>query len=149
MKDNEAKVYVPSPQKRREQQIEQEQLNAEIRKKAQDMLLTTTHMLDGYKIVRYIDIIAEDVVFKAALSDQINNLLDNFVDLLSFSEKKLSGNYSLMFKAKEYVKNKLIYDAVQLGANAIIGIDYETNVGNGTYATVSMNGTAVVVEKIA
>ncbi len=117
----------------------------ELTNRIDNMLLSTTNTLDGYVVKRYIDVINADVLFKASFGDQIVNFFNTVIDIFSFSEKELTSNADILSKANEYVRKKLIYKAAKAGANAVIGIDFETNISDTSYARVSMNGTAVYV----
>lgn len=128
-------------------QIEKEEEETQIRSK--DMILSTTPSLEGYSIEKYIDVISEDIIFKSFWSDAIVNSLVSILDSISVSEGELSGEYSNIQRAKEYVRKKLVLRAAKLGANAIVGIDFETNISGSSLAKVSMNGTAVVVRKLS
>ncbi len=122
--------------------------NNELMKKAEGMIISTTPFLDGYRITRYINIVSEDVIFKASLSDKLSNSFDNMVDNFSFSEKELTGNSNILSKAKYYVIKKIRYKAAELGANAIVGVDIQSTTSSTSYAQVSINGTAVVIERV-
>lgn len=111
------------------------------------MILSTTPSLEGYVIEKYIDVIAEDIVLKGDIFDRLSNNINDMFDSLNFSESEYSGTANMMYRAREYVREKLIYRALDLGANAIVGIDFETSISNASIAKVSMNGTAVYVRK--
>ena len=125
-----------------------ERERAETIERCNNMILSTTPSLDGYVIERYIDVISEDVIFKTSAGDAIVNGISNIVDSFSFSAKEISGDSNTMQRAKKYVREKMIMHAAQIGANAIVGIDFETNVATSAMARVSMNGTAVFVRRL-
>lgn len=50
---------------------------------------------------------------------------------------------------KKGILDDLKTQAVKLGANAIIGLDFETTLPGGTVIMVSVSGTAVMIEKIS
>lgn len=57
-----------------------------------------------------------------------------------------SGSYEKVLRqAKEKAINEMVADAVSVGANAIVGIDfdYETIGANGSMIMVAASGTAV------
>lgn len=114
-----------------------------------NMLISTTSSLDGYRVIKYIDVIYSEVVYKLSLSKSFSVALNNMVDSFKiFSNTELSGTSSLIREAKDYVKQDLIQKAASLGANGIIGIDIESTVGSDGMAKVSINGTAVLIGKI-
>jgi len=51
-------------------------------------------------------------------------------------------------EAKEIVQDKLIVKAIEFGANALIGVDFDMMSLGNNVLVVSVNGTAVKVEKI-
>ena len=113
-------------------------------------LLTTTNTFEGYSILEYKDVISEEVIFATKLISQFKNKLNDFLDSFGafFEDTELSGTSTAILKAKEYVKEKLKAKAKSIGANAIVGIDYETSLGTSdTNIRVSINGTAVVIKK--
>jgi|GEM_PF-4823649 len=116
------------------------------------VILSTTHSLEGYSIIEYKDVISEEVVFANKLISQFKNMVNDFfsaVDSL-FYDTELSGTSVAILKAKEYVKDKLRAKAASIGANAVVGIDFETSIGaSSTNIRVSINGTAVIVKKLA
>ena len=121
------------------------------KEKASKILLSTTPSIDGYKVVKYIDIISEEVLFNTGLLNKFVNSVSDLVDSLTvFSEKELSGSTDVLKRSKDYVKEKLKFEAAYLGANAVIGVDMETSFGTGSTSAVrvSINGTAVKLAKI-
>lgn len=111
-----------------------------------NMLLSTTHTLDGYIITEYIDIISSEVVYKVSFPRALSQMLTDTVDNWKiFSNNELRGTTALIQEAKDYVKNDLIEKAKDLGANAVVGIDIETSISNDGVAKASINGTAVKI----
>ena len=112
------------------------------------IILTTSSHFDGYRVTKYIDIICEEVVFKNSF---INRLSAGFEDLgnrLTFSETELSGSSDLIARARIYVKDKFIHKLVSIGANAALGIDFESSIGS-EIVRVAIFGPAVHIEKIS
>lgn len=111
-----------------------------------NILLSTTHTLDGYIITQYIDIISSEVVYKVSFPRALSQMLTDTVDNWKiFSNNELRGTTALIQEAKDYVKNDLIEKAKDLGANAVVGIDIETSISNDGVAKASINGTAVKI----
>lgn len=130
----------------RQQRIEFERA---VEQNMANMLLSTTPSLDGYRIVKYIDIVYSEAIYKLSLSKAFSNMISDTIDSFRiFSNNELSGTSSLIQEAKDYVKNDLVKKAASLGANAIVGIDIESSVGSDGVAKASINGTAVIIEKI-
>lgn len=106
------------------------------------MLITTTPSVEGRKIVRYCGVIAGEAILGANL----------FKDLFA-GIRDLVGGRSATYErelqnAREIAMHELSERAVQLGANAIVGVDldYEVLGQNNGMLMVSVSGTAVVVE---
>lgn len=114
---------------------------------SKNIILSTTHTIDGYHIVKYLDVISAEAVYKLSLGKTLSNMLnDTFDSMRIFSNNELSGSTQLIQEAKDYVKNELIKKAKEIGANAIVGIDIESSVGADGMAKASINGTAVIIE---
>ena len=65
----------------------------------------------------------------------------------SFTGEELNAIDERISNIKNCAKNELIRKAVKLGANSVIAIDYETILTGIDVVMVSINGTAVRVEK--
>ncbi len=106
------------------------------------MILTTTHTLEGKRIVKYLGVITGEVIIGA------NILKDLFASITDIVGGR-SGSYEGVLKeAKTSALNELRENARLLGANAVIGIDldYETLGSGGSMLMVSASGTAVFYE---
>ena len=106
------------------------------------MLHTTTSTIDGKKITNYIGVISSDVIIGAnVFSDILAGIRDIVGGRSASYEKKFA-------EGKEMALKELEARAVQLGANAIVGIDFdfETVGGKGSMLMISVSGTAVVLE---
>ena len=111
------------------------------------LLLTTGPGFDGYKVVKYLDIISAEIVFKNSFMNILSAGFDDFVSSFSFREREMSGVGRLIDNAKTYVMGRFREKAVNLGANAVLGIDFETTFGSDV-VKVSVNGTAVCIDPI-
>lgn len=113
-----------------------------------NMILSTTPTLDGYKIVKYIDVLYSEALYKVSFGKALSSALSNTVDSFKiFSDTELSGTTKIIQEAKDYVKQDLMKKAAILGANAIVGIDIESSYSSDGIAKASINGTAVTIEK--
>ena len=112
-----------------------------------NLMLTTGSHFDGYKVAKYIDIISCEIIFKNSFLNSLSAGIEDFFNVLSFREKEMSGAMELIARAKKYVMEKFRTKAVEVGANAVLGIDFETTFGSDI-AKISINGTAVVVDKL-
>ena len=111
-----------------------------------NLLLTTGSVFEGYRVVKYIDIISCEIIFKNAFIKSLSSDIKDVFNALSFQEKEMSGAMELIDHAKKYVMKKFRAKAVEIGANAVLGIDFETTFGSDI-VKISLNGTAVVVDK--
>ena len=139
--EEERKIKIENERAENEQRIKEEQ------ERERNFLMTTSNNFDGYVVERYIDIVCEDVIFKNSLKDRLSASLDNFVTALNFNETEYSGSSELIRNAREYVVKKIKNRAVKMGANAMLGIDFETSFGSAV-VRVAVSGTAVLVKKI-
>jgi len=111
-----------------------------------DFLISTTHILDGYQIAEYIDVVFEESIFGISISTGIKGIGDMFK---GWTGERLNAISDRIEEVKAEVKVNLIQKAKKLGANALVGVDIETtrNLNDGTIG-VSMSGTAVVARKV-
>jgi uncharacterized protein YbjQ (UPF0145 family) len=103
------------------------------------MILSTTHSIEGKKIIRYAGIVSGEAILGA------NIFRDIFASIRDIVGGR-SGSYEQALReAKNIAMEEMKEQAKALGANAVIGIDldYET-INNMLMVTAS--GTAVVFE---
>jgi len=105
------------------------------------MLVTTTDLLDGRKIVEYYGICTGEAVCGANL----------FRDMFAGIRDIVGGRSGSYEKVLREGKNAAIEDmcaqAAEMGANAVIGvdIDYEVVGEKGSMLMVAVSGTAVKI----
>jgi uncharacterized protein YbjQ (UPF0145 family) len=105
------------------------------------MLVTTTPVLDGKRVVRYLGLVSGEAILGA------NVFRDLFAGIRDIVGGRSAAYEKELRKAKDIALAEMQEQAMAMGANAVIGVDldYET-VGNGTMLMVSASGTAVVTE---
>ncbi len=106
------------------------------------MIYTTTNSIEGKKIVGYLGIVNANVIIGANIfSDIFASVRDIVGGRSATYEKKLA-------EGKKIAMNELETEALGLGSNAIIGIDfdYETVGGKGSMLMINVSGTAVKIE---
>lgn len=113
----------------------------------EELLLTTGSTFEGYKVVKYLNIISCEIIFKNSFLKSLTAGIEDFINALSFREKEMSGAMELIERAKEHVMLQFRKKAVAAGANAVLGIDFETSFG-AEIVKISVNGTAVIVDKL-
>ena len=105
------------------------------------VIKTTTPTIEGKPIRRYLGVVTGEAVLGANLfKDMFANIRDIVGGRSAAYERELD-------KARQVAFEEITEQAVELGANAIVGIDidYETVGGQGSMMMVSVSGTAVVV----
>jgi len=108
------------------------------------VLVTTTHSIEGRRIVAYKGLAGGDAILGA------NMFRDFFAGIRDILGGR-SGSYEkVLRKAKQEAIDDMIEQAREMGANAVVGVDldYETIQiqEGGQMLMVSASGTAVVLE---
>ena len=103
------------------------------------MILTTTPTIEGHPIRNYIGVVNSETIIGA-------NFVKDFKASLTDLFGGRSGTYERTLReAKDTALAELQQRAMAIGANGIVGIDfdYETIGANGSMLMVSCSGTAV------
>lgn len=106
------------------------------------MIHTTTNIIEGKKVTAYRGVITADVIIGAnIISDIFAGIRDIVGGRSATYEKKFAEGKAMALKELEE-------QAAALGANAIVGIDFdfETIGSGGSMLMISVSGTAVTVE---
>ena len=104
--------------------------------------MTTTPSIEGKKISHYYGIVVGEAIMGA------NIFKDLFASIRDIVGGR-SGSYEAeLTKARQLAFGELQQEALNMGANAIVGIDldYEVVGDKGSMLMVSISGTAVFVE---
>ena len=133
--------------KKKDEEENKKRKEEEIKKKEEELeriMMTTGPSFEGYVITEYKGIIFDETITGVGLKTAVKGLGDVFA---SFTGEQM---YALSERINE-LKRELIYrlkeKAVNAGANAIIGIDFENSIPVGSVIMVTAHGTAVVIEK--
>ena len=118
-----------------------EQLEATVK----DMLLTTGNTFQGYKILKYVDVYFDEIVFGLGFAKGIAASFENIGAAFSGGEATVATDR--LNEIKSLLKKRMMQKAAENGANALLGIDFESS-GIGDLMMVSMTATAVVIEPI-
>lgn len=105
------------------------------------MILSTTPTIEGHPIRNYIGIVTSETIIGANF---IKDLKASITDIFGGR----SGSYeSTLREAKDTSLAELQQRAATMGANAVVGIDfdYETIGNAGSMLMVSCSGTAVII----
>ena len=103
------------------------------------MLLTTTSVIDGKKIVNYHGLVSGEAILGA------NIFRDLFAGIRDIVGGRSAAYEKELRRAKDLAIEEMTIQAQASGANAVIGIDldYETVGQGGSMLMVSASGTAV------
>lgn len=107
------------------------------------MLVTTTAVLEGRRITRYMGLVSGEAIMG------VNIAKDLFAGLRDIVGGR-SGSYEQeLNKAKEIAIGEMVQQAESFGANAVIGVDldFETVGQGGSMLMVAASGTAVFYEE--
>ena len=105
-----------------------------------EILLTTTPSVSGYKIKRVLGIVH-------GMTARTRGMGGKFLaSIQSVFGGEVSAFTKELEKAKREALERMVQEAVKLGANAVIGIDLETTEVFEAVVLVSAHGTAVELE---
>ncbi len=109
------------------------------------IIITTTPSLDGYRIVKVVDVISAECVFG------MNIFKDFFTGLTDFFGGRSETSQKVLREAREKCIHELRTEAHRIGANAVIGVDLDYSEFSGQGKSMLFlvaSGTAVTLEKI-
>ena len=104
------------------------------------MLLTTTSVLEGKSVSRYLGVVTGEAIIGA------NVFRDLFASVRDIVGGRSATYEKGLAEARQVAMKEMEARAAELGANAVIGIDldYEVLGQNNGMLMVSVSGTAVV-----
>jgi uncharacterized protein YbjQ (UPF0145 family) len=105
------------------------------------MILTTTPNIDGHRITEYLGVVTGEAILGT-------NFVRDFFARVRDVVGGRSGSYEKeLARARETAFREIQEEALEIGANAIVGIDldYEVIGENGSMLMVSISGTAVTI----
>ncbi len=109
------------------------------------MLIITTPMIEGKKIVKYLGLVSGEAILGA------NIFKDFFAGIRDIVGGRSAAYEKELRRAKDIAIDEMKEEAKSLGGNAVVGVDldYETiSIGQaGGMLMVSASGTAVVYEE--
>ncbi len=105
------------------------------------MLLTTTPVIEGSPIREYRGVVTGEVIVGA------NFVKDFMANLRDFFGGRSGAYEDVLREAKDSALKEMEKRAQRLGANAVVGIDfdYEAIGASGSMLMVACSGTAVVI----
>lgn len=110
-----------------------------------ELIATTGSTVDGYRIVKYVDPVFDSKLVGIGIKTNLKGIGDIFASWTGNEFYALSSRISeLKLQAIESLKSK----AISKGANALIGISFETTLPGNSGIMVCVNATAVIIQKI-
>ena len=105
------------------------------------MILTTTPTIEGYPVRQYLGVVTSETIIGA------NVFKDFMAGIRDLVGGRSNAYEQVLREAKDAALQELTSRAQTLGANAIVGIDfdYETVGSSGSMLMVTCSGTAVVI----
>lgn len=105
------------------------------------MLITTTSILDGQPVQRYLGLVTGEVILGA------NIVRDVFASITDIFGGRSAKYEEVLARGREQALRELENRARALGANAVIGfsLDCKSIGARGSMLMVSVSGTAVVL----
>ena len=106
------------------------------------MLITTTNVIEGHRIIRFQGLVTGDAILGA------NVFRDFFASIRDVVGGRSASYEKELEKARSIAIKEMIAKAESYGANAVIAvdIDYEAIGSGGTMLMVTAAGTAVTIE---
>lgn len=106
------------------------------------MIVTTTGEIHGKRIVRTLGLVRGNTIRARHLGRDITAVFRNIVG------GEVSEYTKLFAEAREQALDRMVKEAVEIGANAIIEIRFTTSEVMNAAAELLVYGTAVIVEDI-
>ena len=110
------------------------------------LVLSTANTLEGYTIKKQLGIVFGETVFKPSIGRLIASDVGDAFRSFAISAKEMKGQVKIIEEARKFAYVKMMTDALDRGANAIIAIDSDNTIGD-SICYLSLYGTAVFVEK--
>ena len=106
------------------------------------MILTTTPSIEGQQIKDYLGVVTGEAILGA------NFFRDFFANIRDIVGGRSGAYEKELTRARNIAFREIQEEALQIGANAIVGIDldYEVMGETGSMLMVSVSGTAVIIE---
>jgi uncharacterized protein YbjQ (UPF0145 family) len=104
------------------------------------MLLSTTATIHDKKIVRQLGLVRGNTIRARHIGRDIMAVLRHIVG------GEITDYTKMMAESREQALDRMVEDAQKLGANAIVGVGFTTQMVMGGASEILAYGTAVVVE---
>ena len=106
------------------------------------MIITTTNTIQGHTVLEYKGIVSGETIIGA------NVFRDFFASIRDIVGGRAGSYEEVLREAKDTALREMQENALQIGANAILGVDldYETVGNGGSMLMVTASGTAVRID---
>ena len=104
------------------------------------MIISTTNQVDGKKIKKNLGIVKGNTIRARNIGRDILAGLKNIVG------GEIEEYTKLMAESREQALDRMVKQAEELGANAVIGVRFSTSYIMGSAAEILTYGTAVIIE---
>jgi uncharacterized protein YbjQ (UPF0145 family) len=102
--------------------------------------MSTTETIEGKKIVKHLGLVKGNTIRARHIGRDIMASLRNVVG------GEITDYTKMMAESREQALDRMIEDAQNLGANAIVGVKFATSMVMQSASEILAYGTAVVVE---
>lgn len=130
---------------KKDQEVNSKQLTIhqenELKELIDSFKMTSGFNFEGYTITHYIKVISAETVLGTGFLSEFSA---SFSDFFGIENERFSNKLEM---ARESSTQKLIKKAIQLNANALIGIDFDYVNFSGNIIGVIANGTSVTIKK--
>jgi len=104
------------------------------------MIMSTTETIEGKKIVKHLGLVKGNTIRARHIGRDIMASLRNVVG------GEITDYTKMMAESREQALDRMIEDAQNLGANAIVGVKFATSMVMQSASEILAYGTAVGVE---
>jgi uncharacterized protein YbjQ (UPF0145 family) len=104
------------------------------------MLLSTTDTIHGKRIIKHLGLVRGNTIRARHIGRDIMAILRHIIG------GEITDYTKMMAESREQAIDRMIEDAQQLGANAIVHMSFSTQMVMGGASEILAYGTAVVVE---
>lgn len=120
---------------------EQLEKRRKLQEKKKKMILTTTNLIEGYEIISYLGIVSGEYALGTGFLSELNS---STADFFGTESGAFSSKLGL---AKSNSIARMRDNALQFGADAVVGVDIDILNTNSNVFIACANGTAVKIRK--
>lgn len=104
------------------------------------MLLSTTETIHGKKIIKHLGLVRGNTIRARHIGRDIMAIIRHIIG------GEITDYTKMMAESREQAIDRMVEDAQKLGANAIVSINFSSQMIMGGASEILAYGTAVVVE---